>query len=215
MVALHLDVWDTNSTDTVTFYSDGDLATYVTATNTATTVPFLAVDAWEAFNDPDDLTTDSFWDTSLVGHDFVLGDWVWESYRTVDPTTPQDVSFEHTFTVPGPTAGDGVVYVANDNTYSASMNGTFLGEQTDYTQWPNVGQYPFAALPGENTFTVEASNYGNDSYDIDNNPAGLIYEGSVDYYDHNESAWIFGDQFNEGRDWAMYVTYTVGNCNNF
>jgi hypothetical protein len=214
LVAVHLDVWDTNSTGTVTFYSDGNLATYVTATNTANTVPFLAVDAWEAFGDPDD-ATESFWDASLVGHDFVLGDWVWESYRTVDPTTTQNVSFEHMFTVPGPPAGDGVVYVANDNTYSATMNGTSLGAQTDYSNWPNVGQYAFNPLVGENVLMVEAGNYGDASYNLDNNPAGLVYEGSVDYFDRTESAWIFGDQFNDGRDWAMYVTYTVGNCNSF
>lgn len=211
-VAVHLVVWDTDSTTTVTFYSDSDGMTQVTSANTGTAVPYTAVDAWEAFGDPPD-TTASFWDSALNGHSFAIGDWVWESYRTNLPTTVENVSFANTFHVPGPPAGPGTVHVATDNTYTASMNGNLLGSQLDYTKWRMVGTYAFTAHRGANTLTVDASNYGDtvSNWTIWNNPAGVIFEGAVDWYDRRESAWGEGDRFREQGSWAMFIGYSV--CN--
>jgi len=209
-VAVHLSVWDTNSTDTVTFYSDGESdggTTQVTSTNTGAVTPFTAVDAWEPDTALDD-TTDSVWD-SRVTYDFEYGDWIWEAERTVDPNATQSVDFGHGFEVPGPPAGQGTLHIANDNTYVASMNDAQIGSQPDWEQWPTAGSHLFDAVMGSNTLTVTASNYGDNSdYTIVNNPAGLIFEGSVDYYDSHESAWGDGSDF-DGRDWSMKITYNV------
>jgi hypothetical protein len=136
--------------ETMTFYGDGDTEkTKVTAGNVPDAIyPYPAVDAWEAFDDPDD-TVQSFWDQELVlegsSFTFSLADWIWESYRVVDPTTTQYVTFEHEFNVPGyPTSG--TLYIANDNTYSVSLNEVLVGDQTNYNNWPNVGKYEIYPL---------------------------------------------------------------------
>ena len=205
-VVAHAKMRDVSSTATVNFYSDGDGSTDIVSGPAGGVT--TAVDAWEAFGDPVD-TTPSYWDNALVGHVFSMGDWIWETYQTHDPTVTETVEFKHTFEVPGTPVADGTLYIANDNTYSAEMNAGFLGEQTDYTKWPFVGIYSFTAIEGTNTLEVTAGNYGNPSYTIDNNPAGLIFEGSVEYYDRVESAWAGQGSF-DSKKWAYYGMYSPG-----
>jgi hypothetical protein len=188
-------------------YSDGELNTMVTAGNVVDAVyPYPAVDAWEYSGDPVD-TTPSAWDNALTYEGWSMADWVWENYRTVDPIVTQYVTFQHDFTVPGyPLSG--VLHIATDNTYSASLNGVFVGEQTDYNLWSQVGEYDFMPVEGSNTFQVIGSNFGNSSYNINNNPAGLIYEAEITYLESDESAWGDGLDF-AGKNWATYFSYTV------
>ena len=210
VIAAHAVVWDMDSETTGKFFSDGDGSTKVTDGNVPAAIyPYSAVDAWEAFDDPSD-DTPSLWDT-LVDHTFVDADWIWESYRVVDWTVPQDVSFEHLFDVPGYPTGGGV-YVATDNMYSASMNGAFLGEQTNFNNWSDAGDYPFDPTKGMNTLEVVGTNYGDSSYSQYSNPAGLIFEGWYTYYADHESAWgatAVGETGFLGKNWATYFTYKI------
>jgi hypothetical protein len=197
--------------ETLAFSSDADGKTLVTAGNVPAAVyPYAVVDAWEAFGDPADATP-SLWDSSLTPAGlFTSGDWIWESYRVVDPTVPQSVTFEHTFTVPGePTSG--TLWIADDNQYEASLNGAFVGSQTIYGNWMNVGTYPISAITGENTLQVIGTNYGDGTFTPDNNPAGLIFRGEVKYLLPSETAWGNGIQF-AGANWATYFVYTVHGC---
>lgn len=172
--------------------------------------PFPAVAAWEAFNDPTD-DNPSYWDSHLVGHTFTQADWVWESFRVLDPTVTQQVTFKQEFTVPGvPTGGE--IFITADNLYSASLNGNFLGENTDYNLWPQVGHYPLNPVSGLNSLDVIAANYGGSpgGWTLDNNPGGLIYEANIDYYtvDATGSAWAGTLRF-PGKNWATYFEYTL------
>jgi hypothetical protein len=211
----------TGAKETKSFYSDGvedNGNVLVTAGNVFdVTYPYLAVDAWEAFGDPDD-SGDSTWDSRLTLNgspfSFIFADWIWEEYRVVDPKVVQDVGFEYKFNVPGfPMSGK--VFIATDNMYSASMNGEFLGDQQVYQNWPQVGEYSFYPASGENTLAITGTNYGDPSYTLDNNPAGLIFEGEYSYITEGDTAWgvatldPLGTQF-DGNNWATYFTY--GTC---
>lgn len=197
-------------------FSDGGGQTSVTAGNVPlATYPYPAVDTWEAFDDPPD-TVESYWEQRLTysGSKFsfsVVADWIWESYRVVNPTTTQYVTFEHTFTIDG-YPNSGTLFIATDNTYSASLNGEFVGEHTDWRNWQIVGGYDIYPEAGTNILQIVGSNYGAPGYTIDNNPAGLIYEAEIDYYADGETAWGCGtgNCFDfPGKNWAKYFTYTV------
>lgn len=193
--------------EVMVIYSDGNLNTMVTAGNVTDAVyPYAAVDAWEISGDPTD-PTPSTWDNRLTYKDWAMADWVWESYRTVDPKVTQYVSFEHAFNVPGYPMG-GKLHIATDNTYNASLNSAFVGEQTNYNNWYQVGAYDIFPVEGANVLQVIGSNYGSSSYTIDSNPAGLIYEAEITYIQSGESAWAAGYEF-PGKNWATYFTYTV------
>jgi len=197
--------------ETMMIYSDGGAGTNVTAGNVPdATYPHPAVDAWEAFNDPPD-TGPSYWDQQLryggSPFSFSMADWIWESYRVVDWTTTQDVTFEHPFTVPGYPTG-GRLHIATDNTYSVSLNGTFVGEHTDWQTWHIGGGYDIFALEGANVLQVIGSNYGDPGYTQYNNPAGVIYEAEITYLTPGETAWADGPGF-PGKNWATYFNYTV------
>ncbi len=196
---------------TMTIHSDGLFNTQVTGGNVpGASYPYPAVDTWEAFNDPPD-TTASFWDQRLTyggsAFSFSMGDWVWESYRVVDWTTTQNVTFEHPFTVPGYPTG-GMLYIATDNTYSVSLDGVFVGEHTDWRNWQIVGGYDIYPVEGANVLEIIGSNYGDSSYTQYNNPAGLIYEAEITYLTPSETAWGAGFDF-PGKNWSTYFTYTV------
>jgi hypothetical protein len=193
-------------------FSDGGGATMVTAGNVPGSIyPYPAVDTWEAFNDPPD-ETPSIWDQRLT-YDFTRADWIWEDYRVVDPTITQNVTFENIFTVSGFPNG-GMLYIATDNTYSVSLNGEFIGEHTDWLNWQIVGEYEIYPESGSNVLQVIGSNYGDSSYNLDNNPAGVIFEAEIDYYADGETAWCDDGTDNvphdfAGKNWATYCTYTV------
>jgi hypothetical protein len=178
-------------------YSDGELNTMVTAGNVVDAVyPYPALDAWEH----------PVWNSSLSSP-FLMGDWVWESFRTNNPNIEEYVTFQHNFNVPGyPLSG--VLHIATDNEYTATINDLFVGEQTDWHNWSQVGHHEFMPLEGANTLQVIGYNYGNDSYNIDSNPAGLIYEAEITYLESDESAWAGTLDF-AGKNWATYFKYIV------
>ena len=201
--------------DTMTFLSN-DGKTMVVAVDGASVTPYSAVLAWEPGpNYPNDGTDDSawqansLWDTSLTT-DLrpTLADWIWNTYRVADPMNPHSVTFENAFTVPGePTSG--TLWIADDNMYSASLNGASVGSQTDWHNWANVGIYSILPTTGLNTLQVIGTNYGDSTFPTASyNPAGLIFKGEVKYLVPSETAWGAGTAF-PGKNWATYGSYTV------
>jgi hypothetical protein len=167
-----------------------------------------AVEAWEPFladpNPPD--PNDSYWDSHL-DYTFTGGaDWIWESYRIVHPVEGDIVYFEKTFNIPGdPTSG--TLHITCDNGYEVYLNGTLVGsaqfgagwEASNLTEtyvnsqgWQSVESYDIFNLlvPGTNVLLIKAANEYMGSLDsqsdgtIRSNPAGLIFEVDVCYYEY-------------------------------
>jgi uncharacterized repeat protein (TIGR01451 family) len=185
-----------------------DTNTLVTQGNGTT--PHNAVYAWEPGPDyphdgPDDSTwaANSLWDSSLTGHSFSASgaDWIWESYRVVNPVAGDVVTFERSFYIPGNPTG-GTLYITCDNGYEVYINGTFIGsaqvhdvsstqwEDSDLTEpyvdtdhWQSVESYSgLTLLQGNNLLEIKTANEymgpddGQDNGTVGSNPAGLIYE---------------------------------------
>lgn len=135
-------------------------------------------------------------------------DWIWESYRPVDPVNGNVVEFQRTFYIPGNPTG-GTLYITCDNGYEVYVNGGLAGsaqvydtvsppqdwETSDLTKtyvntdgWQSVEPYDVSTLlqSGTNTLVIKAANEymgaldGQNDGDIESNPAGLIYELSYD-----------------------------------
>jgi hypothetical protein len=167
-----------------------------------------AVEAWEPFlDDPNPADpNNSVWD--IQTGNFFTGsgaDWIWESYRTVNPIDGDIVYFEKTFNIPGdPTSG--TLYITCDNGYEVYLNGTPVGSaqlgvgweasnlfQTyvDSNNWQSVESYDvFSKLvPGTNVLLIKAANEysgppdGQSDGTTYTNPAGLIFQLDIDYED--------------------------------
>lgn len=192
-------------------YSDAGNTTVTASTAPAGTLPFAAVDAWEPYSDTDP----SVWDAGVGVGTFLYADWIWQSYRVQTPTVDETVTFQRTFTVPGPVAPGSWMKVTTDDAYTASLNGTPVASDT-WPNWPSVETAsPFAPAMGANTLVFVATN-SDDSYGlagtIDSNPGGLIYEARINYYDRSESAWAGtapGTSPFSGKNWATYFGYAV------
>jgi len=195
------------ATGTMTVVSD--TSTEVTSGNVyadPTSYPYPAVFAWEpgpAYpNDgPDDTSwqSNSLWDQQVAStHTFSAGaDWIWESYRVVNPAAGDVVDFTKTFNIPGiPTAG--TLYITCDNGYEVSLNGTLVGSAqlgagwrgSDLTEsycttsgWQSVENYNVFSLlqNGLNTLEIGCANEQLTNGTISSNPGGLIFEITITY----------------------------------
>jgi hypothetical protein len=174
--------------------------TMVTAGNSGAPVPHPAVLAWEPFADTDP----SHWDVN-IDHEFAEGDWIWESYRVVNPVEGDIVEFERAFSIPGdPISGS--LAIAVDNGYEAHLNDAFVGTanltgdwRTGNLRWPHVdglawqtaGVYDVTAglvegnnvlaITGVNEFMDPTDEFNTEFGTIINNPAGVIYELEITY----------------------------------
>jgi len=209
-------------------YSDGteEFSAYAGSTCGDTTIRTgTAKLAWEPYSDSDP----SVWD-NRINHPFVNADWIWESYRTVNPICGDIVWFTKTFDIPGLYLVDATasMYATCDNGYEFHVNSVLQGsaqlgegwESSNLTQsfvdrdgWQWVENYDFVndLKLGTNTLLFKAANEYMGPLDtgsittpgnIDSNPAGLIYEGQVCYtvVDQEETAWGDGDRFVEAND---------------
>ena len=155
-------------------------------------LPFASTDAWEAFGDPAD-PTPSTWDNGVGVGTFQLADWIWQSFRVQTPTVDETVTFQRSFTVPGPIAPGSSMKVTTDDEYTASLNGTQVATDV-WPNWPTVETAsPFAPVAGANTLRFVSTNseksYQLGSGTIDNNPGGLIYEAQINHRTKSASAW--------------------------
>lgn len=193
----------------MTVVSDNN--TMVTAGNVpSATYPHNAVYAWEPVplypNDgPDDSgwEQNSLWDKNLTGHVFSAGaDWIWESYRVVNPVAGDVVDFQKTFYIPG-VPSSGTLHITCDNGYEAWVNGngtaapggmsaqlgagwrmsnlteSFVNSQN----WQSVESWDISGYlqAGWNTLDIYTANEEMSNGTISSNPAGLIFEIDITY----------------------------------
>jgi hypothetical protein len=222
----------------------GDGQTIVTQRRSGGDVGFTPVDlpaalAWEPGpNYPNDGPDDSGWEANSLWDQQLTtdlrptgADWIWESYRVLDPVYGTVLTFERSFDVGWPIGGN--LLIACDNGYEVFLNGESLGTDNvygvwrtsdlkqafvDVSGWNAVGSYDLFAdlLEGTNTLTIDAANEYFDTDDQGNpapgtassNPGGLIFALDLEYYADGETAWGAGGEF-PGRNWATYFNYTV------
>ncbi|MFX0198034.1 MAG: hypothetical protein ACFFCW_18090 [Candidatus Hodarchaeota archaeon] len=230
----------------------GDGQTIVTQRRSGNESGFTPVNApaflaWEPGPDyPEDGPDDSgwkgnsLWDQRLSTDLRPTGaDWIWESYRVLDPIYGTVVTFQRTFDIGYPM--DGELLIACDNGYEVFLNGSSLGsngvigewrtsllKQGSVPQdgWDAVGSYFLIDYlqSGMNTLTIDAANeyFNTDDYPNpyvgteSNNPAGCIFAAEISYYADGETAWG-GDYWGTplefpGKNWAIYFNYTVQTC---
>lgn len=217
----------------VTQRRSGDVAEFTSLNQTA----FLAWEPGPNYpNDgPDDIPweANSLWDQNLSTDLSSNGaDWIWESYRVLDPVYGTVLTFQRTFDIGYPI--DGNLLIACDNGYEVFLNGTSLGSDNVYgdnwstsnlTQqyvdvdgWNAVGSYYLQddLLDGTNVLTIDAANEYYNPPDqsnlqlgtVSSNPGACIFTMDVDYYTDGETAWGDGEGF-DGKNWATYFEYTV------
>jgi len=170
------------------------------------------------------------WNPGL-NYSFTNADWIWESYRTVNPVSGDVVDFTKTFEIPGLYLVDASVemHVTCDNGYEFLVNGVSQGSaqlgagwrSSDLTEsyvtsdgWQSVESYSgFAGnlKLGTNTLLFQTANEQMSGGTQDSNPGGLIYEGQVCYtvVDQEETAWGFGTRFVDQGNWATFFTYPL------
>ncbi len=150
--------------------------------------------------------------------------WIWRTGQT-DPVDEYDTvpdggwEFRQMYDLPATSFNiNASLYVTADNSYSAAVNGSFVGQDgsmdkdgPDAHSWSSVESYDISSLlgPGANTLTIHALNYFR-SGSYTSNPAGLVFKvcGCYDYFKKAETAWADGLEF-PGKNWATYFTYTV------
>jgi hypothetical protein len=223
----------------------GDGSTMVTQRRSGNVVgPFTplnqaAVLAWEpgpAYpNDgPDDSgwEANSLWDQNLSINMIPTGaDWIWESYQVLDPIYGTVLTFQRSFDIGEPIAGN--LKIACDNGYEVFLNGAPLGDDNvygvwrpsdlkqafvDVNGWNAVGSYDLGGdlLAGANVLTIDVANEYFDTDDsgngapgtVSSNPGACIFAMDVDHYADGETAWAAGTDF-PGKNWATYFEYTV------
>lgn len=161
--------------------------------------------------------------------------WIWNSFRTLQPVTGEIVDFTQGFNIVGTPTG-GMLCITADNGFEARVNGTFVGDSTnlapgwatsDLTEafvntgagvssWATVRTFDIGGnlLTGANMLAVKGVNEQMDGGTVDSNPAGVIYklcvtsrETVVDQTARQESAWG-GTNPLPGANWAKYISYT-------
>jgi len=228
----------------------GDGNTMVTQRRSGNDAGFTAVSApavlaWEPGpsypNDgPDDSSWESWslWDQRLSINLVPTGaDWIWESYRVNDPVYGTVLTFERTFDIGYPMAGN--LRIACDNGYEVFLNSTSLGSDNVYGEWrtsnlkqafvdvsgwDTVGSYDLLTYlnAGTNTLTIDAANEYFNTDDSGNpgpgtessNPGACIFALDVDYLAEGETAWGAacgegGHPFPDAKNWATYFAYTL------
>lgn len=214
-----------NIQQTMWVYSDGTESFYAksgpgtTGNPNNNPLPPRSGDAVPTWNHPS-------W-ISLVNPQFTYGQWIWESYRCLNPIYGDVVDFEKEFVVPG-LPGGGTLWITVDNGFEAFLNGTSLitdglsvgWRNSDLKEasvstsgWNSVEVTDFLAQ-GANKFRFETANEYFDTDDghgspgtTGSNPGGLIYEALITYYEDGETAWGDGTEFVEDRGWATYFCY--------
>lgn len=129
-----------------------------------------------------------------------------------------------TLDVPGLPVGDGQLRVNSDNYEFTLLNGleierddaspTSMVENsaaeviTSPQAWATIQDVAFTPTMGANTFAFVFRNVAwGGGGDFADNPTGLIYKATVDYYAHSESAWAgtaVGVTPFPGKNWATY-----------
>lgn len=110
--------------------------------------------------------------------------WIWDTYRTENPTLDETKFFSRTFYMPV-NMTQAYLMIASDNEYKVSINSfTNVFSATDSNDavdhnFTSTGQDFYDALPylvsGTNTITFEVKNLALENGTVDNNPAGLLY----------------------------------------
>ena len=228
VIAAHACVLDTSSTATMWIYSDAT-ETYVAHNGSTCPGAYMERTGTAVW------AYDGAWGTLADNYEY--GQWIWESYYVLHPVCGDVVNFTKTFDIPGqPVTGN--LQIGVDNAYNAYLNGNLVGGLGLNSGWYNsnlkeefvesgfvwdISNYPLLNLEeGENTFLFACANEYNDIDDGDgspgtilSNPGGLIYEAEITYYDHEETAWGDGTEFEKrgkgkgAGNWGMWFTYEV------
>jgi hypothetical protein len=131
-IAAHAVVEGASSGSLSTITVVSDTTTQVVAGNVS--VPAAAVAAWEPYDDAQEPDL-SVWDEQ-TGNVFAGSgaDWIWETYRPVDPVGGDIVEFQKTFNIPG-TPVSGSLMITCDNGYEAKLNGSLVGSAQLFGNW--------------------------------------------------------------------------------
>ncbi len=188
-----------------------DTSTEVTAVNNVPVVGSQdAVYAWEPgplypIDGPNDAAwqANSLWDQNLTGHTFsASADWIWDSYRVVNPIAGDVIDFQKTFYIAG-FPSSGTLYITADNGYEVWVNGNGAAapggksaqvgagwRTSDLTQsyvdannWQSVESWDISGdlQPGWNTIDIYAANEQMNGATPSSNPGGLIFEIDIEY----------------------------------
>ena len=109
------------------------------------------------------------WTASIPG-----ATWIWKSGATAFNET---VGFEQTFTVVG-TVLSATLNIASDNSYKVFIDGVEVAadpaENNFQAATQDTHNLTAAVTPGTHTLRIEVTNVG--TYNVDSNPAGLLYK---------------------------------------
>lgn len=168
------------------------------------------------------------WNPSL-DYTFSYAEWIWESYRTLEPVNGSVVDFYKGFNIPGMYLldSDAEMSITADNGYELYVNDNFIGSAqlnegwrdsnlndsyVDSHGWESVESYDISdnLTCGDNEIWIAAANEQQDGGTIGSNPGGVIYEAEVCYEAviNEETAWGNGSDF-DGANWATYFDYKV------
>ncbi|HAN30172.1 MAG TPA: hypothetical protein DCQ06_01110, partial [Myxococcales bacterium] len=116
--------------------------------------------------------------------------WIWNSKFVTEPSKDQTVFFVHNFTVPaGVEALNGMFEVSADESYLCRLNGLLVGTSTATKPWLALATLPLgtALKTGQNQLLCEVKNLGKAGSNLLNNPAGLLFRYSLNWYDKGKS----------------------------
>lgn len=116
--------------------------------------------------------------------------WVWSENPINDPVNQTQQTFTKKFTITSLPNGNGHLEIAADNTYTVTLNGHQIGQDTledNYTESGSSlgnGQDQIVVpkadfVPGENTLVFTVTNLHMDGGTMATNPAGLLYHFKV------------------------------------
>jgi hypothetical protein len=211
-IAAHAVVVDTNSTQTVSIVSNEGDTVYgplYTATSIGSVDWGTSKTATEAINN----ITNPLWQWGLSpfrsGVDIPGALWISTASYTEDNGLADSWRwFTEDLEVPKyPVPNSGELLINANNEYWIYLNGTFVG--TDNWSFPTTGieTWFFDPIMGTNTFDFLVKNFAYE-HETDN-PNGLTYEVTADYYDRIETAWADGERFVPKGNWATYFTYAA------
>ncbi|MEZ4266204.1 MAG: MopE-related protein [Myxococcota bacterium] len=109
--------------------------------------------------------------------------WIWNSFLVNDPLNDETQTFFRQVLIPSRARSiEALLHLSTDNSYKVWVNGTLVADAPVEFNYVGIQTIDISAqlVPGENSVTFEVMNMGG-APSPNLNPAGLIYELSVDY----------------------------------
>jgi hypothetical protein len=110
--------------------------------------------------------------------------WIWGSdgVTVSEAIHGSDVTFRKTFETPDCRLANGFLTITTDDKYTLKVNGYTVGSDNYWFSSETYDITPYIISGANNTLIIDATNNAMPDGNVRDNPAGVIYSGTVTYF---------------------------------